>query len=203
MCDIGAYVQGGSSDLQLHSALCGTRGTTSSQDALRNVFPADTFPRTIKVVLLVHSFYSQVNACSSGSPDFIACYFLNTSIMYFIRISCRSLSVPLYPITPRFLFCSLWRRGLRAQNTQLAFCCRASFPVFLLFISCSARNSIILAVRWCRCRDTQWRTHYLICWQPNRNRTVLFNVHESSLSLWQYFDAHLFCSKLPHNLQVQ
>lgn len=43
-------------------------------------------------------------ACSVGSPCLIVCYFFNTYIMYFIRICCQSLSVPLHPITLGFFF---------------------------------------------------------------------------------------------------
>lgn len=43
-------------------------------------------------------------ARSVGSPCLIVCYFFNTYIMYFIRICCQSLSVPLHPITTWSLF---------------------------------------------------------------------------------------------------
>lgn len=43
-------------------------------------------------------------ACSAGSPCLIVCYFFNTYIMYFIRICCQSLSVPLHPVTLIFFF---------------------------------------------------------------------------------------------------
>lgn len=38
-------------------------------------------------------------ACSVGSSCLIVCYYFNTYIMYFIKICCQSLSVPLHPIT--------------------------------------------------------------------------------------------------------
>lgn len=47
-------------------------------------------------------------ACSVGSSCLIVCYYFNTYIMYFIKICCQSLSVPLHPITqgppPPYLF---------------------------------------------------------------------------------------------------
>lgn len=42
--------------------------------------------------------------CSVGSRYLIVCYFFNTYIMYFIRICCQSLSIPLHPITQLFFF---------------------------------------------------------------------------------------------------
>lgn len=41
-------------------------------------------------------------ACSVGSSCLIVCYYFNTYIMYFIKICCQSLSVPLHPITQGF-----------------------------------------------------------------------------------------------------
>lgn len=92
-------------------------------------------------------------ACSVGSSCLIVCYYFNTYIMYFIKICCQSLSVPLHPITqgpPPLIYSFLF----------IYFCCH-HLPS-LVCLSFTARNSIILAVvLWC-CHDTQWRIHYLI-----------------------------------------
>ena len=60
-------------------------------------------------------------ACSVGSPCLIVCYFFNTYIMYFIRIRCQTLSVPLHPITLFFLIVG----GSQQQINQ---------PVFFLLL---------------------------------------------------------------------
>lgn len=104
-------------------------------------------------------------ACSVGSSCLIVCYYFNTYIMYFIKICCQSLSVPLHPITqgsPPLIYLFLF----------IYFCCH-HLPS-LVCLSFTARNSIILAVvLWC-CHDTQWRIHYLISFLACLDSSIRF-----------------------------
>lgn len=80
----------------------------------------------------------------------------NTYIMYFIKICCRSLSVPLHPITQIFFFFLGGGTSLCSVVMHL--------PVSCLCVSFPAQNSIIpTVVLWCCC-DIGWWVHYLISW---------------------------------------
>lgn len=107
--------------------------------------------------------------CSNSEAAAIVCHFFNTYIMYFIRVRCQSLSVPLHPITQSFK--EVGASSLFSFVMHLPPSPVCAFPP-LLGIQLSR-----LLFLWC-CHDIRMMDSlsYLTTWQDRSIRSVAPHV---------------------------